>query len=232
MVRSAKFGFILVIFVVHQSVKTMIPIRTIVFDLGGVLIDYDLPRCLEAFRRLGLAEPARWINSYKQSGVFLTLENGSGKPEDLYRYLSDQVGHPLDPRSIDEAWCSFLLDIPDYKLDMLRSLRRQGYQVFMLSNTNVIMFDWMRRTVFTKQGGTLMDYFDRVFLSYEMKLVKPDPAIFEQMARDGGISPEETLLIDDSAANVATAASLGFHTYQAQVHEDFRSLFDRYTLKP
>ena len=209
----------------------MISIRTIVFDLGGVLIDYDLSRCLNAFRRLGLPDPEHLINPYKQSGVFLTLENGSGTPEDLYRYVSEQAGHPVDPRSIDDAWCCFLIDIPDYKLDMLRSLRRQGYQVFMLSNTNVIMFDWMRQNVFTKQGGTLMDYFDRVFLSYEMKLVKPDPAIFERMAREGGIAPEESLMIDDSAANVAAAASLGFHTYQAGVHEDFRSLFDRYTLK-
>ena len=209
----------------------MTSIRTIVFDLGGVLIDYDLSRCLDAFRRLGLPDPERLINPYKQSGVFLTLENGTGTPEDLYRYVSEQAGHPVDPRAVDEAWCSFLIDIPDYKLDMLRSLRRQGYQVFMLSNTNVIMFDWMRQNVFTKQGGTLMDYFDRVFLSYEMKLVKPDPAIFERMAQEGGIAPEESLMIDDSAANVAAAASLGFHTYQASVKEDFRSLFDHYTVK-
>lgn len=210
----------------------MTEIRTIVFDLGGVLIDYDLQRCIDAFRALGFPDPENFVNPYKQSGVFLSLEDGSGTPEELYRYINAVVGRHVDPRKIDEAWCSFLIDIPAYKLDMLLALRRQGYQVFMLSNTNVIMFDWMRRNVFTKQGLTVDDYFDRLFLSYEMKLLKPYPAIFEKMAAEGGILPAETLLIDDGPANVATAAALGFHTYEAKVHEDFRPVFSRYTLKP
>ncbi len=210
----------------------MTNIRTIVFDLGGVLIDYDLQRCLDAFRRLGLPAPERLIDPYKQSGVFLALENGSAQPEDLYRYVSEQVGHPVDPRAVDEAWCRFLIDIPDYKLDMLRSLRRRGYRLFMLSNTNVIMFEWIRRNLFTKQGLAVEDYFDRIYLSYEMKLVKPEPAIFEKMIADSDILPSETLLIDDGPANVTTAATLGFHTYEARIHEDFRSLFDRYPIKP
>lgn len=209
----------------------MTEIRTIVFDLGGVLIDYDLQRCLDAFRALGFPEPEKFVNPYKQSGVFLKLEDGSGTPEELYRYISEVAGHPVDPRRIDEAWCRFLLDIPDYKLNMLLDLRRRGYQVFMLSNTNAIMFDWMERTVFTRQGLTVHDYFDRLFLSHEMKLVKPHPAIFERMAALGGILPAETLFIDDGPANVAAAASLGFHTYEAKVHEDFRPVFADYTLK-
>ena len=82
-----------------QAAKIMTNIRTIVFDLGGVLIDYDLQRCLDAFRRLGLPAPERLIDPYKQSGVFLALENGSAQPEDLYRY---EVRYQADLGPISE----------------------------------------------------------------------------------------------------------------------------------
>lgn len=202
-------------------------IATIVFDLGGVLIDYDLERCIRAFARLGY-DARKLIDPYRQSGIFLQLENGSIAPEVLYDEISRSVGHPVDGKRIDEALCSFLLDIPDYKLDMLRGLKRRGFRVFMLSNTNAIMFAYMENGVFRKQGLTVHDYFDRLFLSFEMGLVKPGADIFRKMTADSGIVPGQTLFIDDSAANVDTAASLGFRTRLVERNEDFRSLFDGY----
>ena len=54
----------------------MTPIRNIVFDLGGVLIDYDLQRSIDAFRALGFMQIDQYINPYRQFGVFLQLEEG------------------------------------------------------------------------------------------------------------------------------------------------------------
>lgn len=68
--------------------------------------------------------------------------------------------------------------------------------------------------------------FDRIFLSYEMKLHKPDEAIFRAMLREGGFEARETLFIDDSSANVETARRLGFETLLAKPEEDFRSVFE------
>ena len=65
-------------------------------------------------------------------------------------------------------------------------------------------------------------------IMYEMKAVKPHPEIFRQMIADTGIRPEESLFIDDSAANIETGKALGFNTYLAAPHEDFRSLFSQY----
>ena len=183
----------------------MTPIRNIVFDLGGVLIDYDLQRSIDAFRALGFMQIDQYINPYRQSGVFLQLEEGKVEPRAVYDLVDREVGHHVDERKIDAAWCSFLIDIPDYKLDMLLDLRRKGYRVFMLSNTNTIMFEWMKKNVFTKQGLTVDAYFDRLFLSYEMKLAKPGEAIFRTMLADGDMRPGETLLIDDGEANVEAA---------------------------
>ena len=119
----------------------MTPIRNIVFDLGGVLIDYDLQRSIDAFRALGFMQIDQYINPYRQFGVFLQLEEGKVEPRAVYDLVDREGGHHVDVRKIDGAWCSFLIDIPDYKLDMLLDLRRKGYRVFMLSNTNTIMFE-------------------------------------------------------------------------------------------
>lgn len=204
------------------------PVRNIVFDLGGVLIDYDLQRCLDSFRKLGFTQIDHYVNPYTQSGFFAQIENGTVTPAQWYAMIDREVGHHIDPQRIDEALCSFLIDIPDYKLDMLRDLRRQGYRVCMLSNTNVIMFEWMKQHVFNKQGLTVLDYFDRLFLSYEMKMVKPNEEIFRKMLADEEMVPTETLLIDDGEANVAAASALGIHSYLAHRAEDFRSLFHQY----
>ena len=202
-------------------------IKTIIFDLGGVLIDYDRDLCVEAFAKLGY-DADKLVDPYKQSGVLLELEEGSAGPEALYAEVSRSVGHSVSPEAVDVALCSFLLDIPDFKLDMLLGLRKQGYQVFMLSNTNPIMFDYMERGVFRKQGLTVHDYFDRLFLSYKMGLVKPYPEIYRKMITESGIVPAETLFIDDSQANIETADGLGFNTYKAVAHEDYRPVFSQY----
>ena len=156
--------------------------RTIVFDLGGVLIDYSLERSIEAFRRIGYGQIETLIDPYRQSGVLLQLEKGEVGPEALYDEISRSVGRPVDPKAIDAALCSFLLDIPDYKLDMLLDLRRRGFRLFMPSNTNTIMMTYMKNGVFRKQGLTIDAYFDRLFLSYEMGLVKPGAEIFRRRA--------------------------------------------------
>ena len=69
------------------------------------------------------------------------------------------------------------------------------------------------------------DYFDRIYLSYQMKMVKPDTEIFRAVLADADIRPEETLFLDDSETNCQSAQALGIHTYTPQAHEDWRHLF-------
>ena len=190
-------------------------IRTIIFDLGGVLINYSIEATVRKFEQIGCMNAAEFINPYKQSGVLLQLERGEIRPEDFHDAIIREIGRPVDPQAIDDALCSFLLDLPQYKLDMLLDLRRRGFRLLMEHR-------------FKQQGLTIDAYFDRLFLSYRMKLVKPYPEIYRKMIDESGILPAESLFIDDSEANIRTAASLGFNTYLAAQHEDFRNLFSQY----
>ena len=115
--------------------------------------------------------------------------------------------------------------MPDYTLDMLLQLKKR-YQIFLLSNTNGIIMDYVRQHIFNRQGRSMEHYFDRMFLSYQMGMVKPNPAIFEQVVAETGILPSETLFLDDSSKNTETAEKLGFRTFVVTQGEDFRYIFD------
>ena len=108
-----------------------------------------------------------------------------------------------------EAWLGFfLLPVSLERLACLEELRRD-YRLYVLSNTNPFVMDWARSSEFSPAGKPLDAYFDKLFLSYEMKCMKPDRAIFDRMAAEAPLVPAETLFIDDSAANAAAGAALG-----------------------
>ena len=134
------------------------------------------------------------------------------------------IGKPVSDEAIDAAWNSFLDGIPAYKLAFLLDLRKR-YRLYLLSNTNAIHWEYACTHEFNKEGHRVEDYFDRIFLSYRMKMIKPDAGIFQAVLQETGILPAETLFIDDAEANCRTAQSLGIRTYTPQAHEDWRHLF-------
>lgn len=209
----------------------MIPVKNIIFDLGGVLIDLDRQACIDAFAAAGYAKAGEMLDPYLQTGIFLQLEEGKISAAELYDAIRRDAGKDIPDETIARSLGKFVAALPPYKLDMLSALREAGYRVFMLSNTNPIMIRHIRDVYFTQQGLTIDAYFDRLFLSYEMGAVKPDPEIFHRMIAEGGIDPAESLFIDDAPANIARGKELGFHTHLAQPEEDFRAIFNDYTLK-
>ena len=200
-------------------------IKTIIFDLGGVLLDLDTEAGVRSLQEIGFLDVQKYLSPYRQQGIFLEMEEGKLSNEefcDKFREMS--INKNLTNQQIAESWCKILLDIPDYKLDLLLELRKK-YRVFLLSNTNRIVADYYTRHIFTKQGLTIDDYFDRLYVSYEIGITKPDPRIFQYLIADSGIKPQEALFLDDGEQNIATAKALGFHTYLVAPQEDFRHLF-------
>ncbi len=199
-------------------------IKNLLIDFGGVLIDLDRRRCLEHFRRLGMPDVEGLLNDYRQKGFFQLHEKGLISDADFRGRIRQAAGRPLTDEAIDEAWNSFLDGIPAYKLDFLLELRKH-YNVCLLSNTNAIHWDHACKHAFARDGHRVEDYFDRIYLSYQMKMAKPDAEIFQAVLDDTRWTPEETLFIDDAEANCRAAQSLGIHTYTPQAHEDWRHLF-------
>ncbi len=104
------------------------------------------------------------------------------------------------------------MHIPERKLKALKSLRKRA-KVYLLSNTNDLHWDLCLEKWFDAGENRCTDFFDKVFLSQNLKLEKPDPEIFKTVIQELGINPSETLFLDDRKENVEAAARCGLRTY-------------------
>lgn len=187
-------------------------IKNIVFDLGGVIMTLDPAEALRRFKALGLSDAERYLDAYTQSGIFGNLEEGKITAEDFRSKLSSLTGHELTFDECKHAWLGYRKDVPQRNLDLLKELRTKGYRLILLSNTNPFMMDWALSSEFDGKGSSLNDYFDALYLSYRLGIMKPALDFFRQVLDNENILPEETLFVDDGPRNVEAAGKLGFMT--------------------
>ena len=187
-------------------------IKNIVFDLAGVIMTLDPAEALRRFKALGLSDAERYLDAYTQSGIFGNLEEGKITAEDFRSKLSSLTGHELTFDECKHAWLGYRKDVPQRNLDLLKELRAKGYRLILLSNTNPFMMDWALSSEFDGKGSSLNDYFDALYLSYRLGIMKPAPDFFRQVLDNENILPEETLFVDDGPRNVEAAGKLGFMT--------------------
>lgn len=198
-------------------------VKNLLFDLGGVIMDICKERCVAAFERLGLPDAPAFFGEYSQKGPFLQVEEGTLSADGFHKLLRDTIPRQVTDGEIDDAFCQFLIGIPRHRLEALRALRR-NHKVFLLSNTNPIMWNSRIRDEFTGEGLTREDYFDGMVTSFEALALKPAPEIFRYAADRLGIVPGETLFLDDSQTNLDAAAALGFGTLLVAPGQEFADL--------
>lgn len=201
-------------------------IRNVIFDLGGVLVELDIERCKAAFVRLGMPQVAQLVDPYHPAAMIGRLEKGEIGFHEACDEMRRLAGRPkVTDAQIADAYAAFLTDVPVRNLRLIDALRGRGLKTYVLSNNNPASMEVIRR-MFTADGRTMDDYFDRIFLSYEMHALKPSEEIFRRMIDQSGMRPEESLFIDDSERNVNAARALGFAVYRPEQGEDFAHLFD------
>ena len=197
-------------------------IKNVIFDMGGVIVDLHRDRATRNFKEIGVNNVDELIGSYHHSGIFIDFENGDIDTDEFCRLLCEQSGKEISGEEIKYAWRS-IIDLPhQYKLDYLHELRKT-HKVFMLSNNNPIVMDWACAPGFTESGNALSDYFDKLYLSYQMKCTKPDLKIFKMMIEDSGIDPSESLFVDDGEKNILAAKECGLQTCLVKNGDDWRS---------
>jgi putative hydrolase of the HAD superfamily len=103
--------------------------------------------------------------------------------------------------------------VPQRNLDALQQLRKDGYRVVLLSNTNPFMMQWAESTDFDGHGHPLSYYFDACYLSYQLKMMKPSEMIFREVLRQEKSFASNVLFVDDGPRNVMVASQLGMRTF-------------------
>lgn len=187
-------------------------IKNIIFDLGGVIIDIKRENAARALEELGIVEADRILGEYEQKGIFLLLEEGRVSDAEMYDTLRPLCHPDTTCTDIKTAFEKFLTGVPVERLRMVEALRGKGYRTYVLSNTNPIFYnDWIARA-FRQDGKTVNDYFDGIVVSFQELMCKPNPDIFKNLIQRYGLNPDETVFLDDSADNCASAETLGIHT--------------------
>lgn len=188
-------------------------IKNIIFDLGGVVIDLSRDSSVEHLQKIGLTDADRLLDPYVQRGPFLQLETGKITAAQFFDLVRDEISNAGRPVPTDDeiarAFEKFLIGIPVERLQRIRDLRRAGYRVYALSNTNPVMFNGWISEAFQAEGLRFYDYFDGAVTSFQEGYCKPDPRLFEVVLRRYGLDPAETLMLDDAPKNAQAAADAG-----------------------
>lgn len=185
-------------------------IKNIIFDMGNVIIDIDIPATYRAFANLaGIAEEEATA-LFQAKAFYHQFEIGQTDNATFRNLMRGEFGSQLLDEEIDRAWCGLLLDMPVERLNRIQELGKY-YRIFLLSNTNAIHIDEVTKRA-ASLGHDFMGLFEIPFLSYEMGFMKPDPEFYQEVLRKGNLKAEETLFIDDNFDNIQSAESVGIGT--------------------
>lgn len=188
-----------------------------IFDQGNVVLDINPRLTLDAFAKLISPAKAGMISAKDLLGgcdnkLITDYMLGLVSTEQLVDYLMPMMKSDVSCEQVVSAWDALILDVPDQRKKALMKLRGRGKKTFMLSNTNEEHMRHIINKCFGGDRSNLEYYFDGLFLSYEMHLVKPSHEIFLEMIKQTNINPSESVFIDDLQQNIDVAASLGFNT--------------------
>jgi 2-haloacid dehalogenase len=178
-------------------------IDAIVFDLGGVLIDWD-PRHL--YRKLLPDDPARmeWFLETVCTGAWNEEQDGGRPFADAVAMLCARHRDEADLiRAYDERWPEMLNGPIADTVAILRELRRAGRRLYALTNWSAEKFPVAQRQF------DFLGWFDGTVVSGAIAMRKPDPAIFRHLLERFALDPARTFFVDDSQRNVDGARAAG-----------------------
>jgi putative hydrolase of the HAD superfamily len=180
--------------------------RAIIFDLGKVLVHFDFKRGYQALEGL-CPHPASEIpKRLAPTGLVERFETGLVEPRDFVEQLTRILDLRVNYEQFCDIWsCIFMHTlIPESIIEGLAA----RYRLVLLSNTNAIHFEMIRRTY------PVLRHFHSLVLSYEVKAMKPDPAIYRAAIERAGCRPEECFYTDDIGEYVEGARRLGIDAVQ------------------
>lgn len=197
------------------------PISAIVFDLGNVLFDLDIPRTWRALEQLMDVQFEHPFAYPPTKEIMYAYETGDVSTGAFVGELQRLCKPETKPEQIVEAWNAMLLTLPPKRLPFLKALK-QKYPLYLLSNINSLHLEFfykhMREVHDLRNWDTT--FFDQTFYSNYIGLRKPDIAVYEHVIDSINHAPESVLFIDDNAHNIKGAQSLGIQTIHLGASEE------------
>ena len=192
------------------------PLEAVVFDLGMVLVEIDFSRSFATWAGHAGVEPGALAARYRADEAYERHERGELDGPAYLKSLGSQFGVDLTPAQWTQGWVDLLLE-PVRGIEALVDALDPRLKKAVFSNTNAT-----HAAVFEARYGGLLARFDRVFLSHELGMRKPERRAFERVAAELGVAPQRVLFLDDNEANIAGAGATGMRTVLVRSIDDTR----------
>ena len=188
-------------------------IQTIIFDIGNVLVDFDWDRYIHTlFSDEDLISHVN--DAIFGSHLWPEFDRGVMEDEEVITQMISKAPELADEIRLaiqNAGGCIFRLD---YAIPWIRNLKKRGLKVLFLSNYS------LRLRNANEEALDFLAEMDGGVFSYEVKLIKPDPAIYQTICKKYGLVPAETIFIDDNEENIEAAKDYGLQTIQFLNYDD------------
>lgn len=190
-------------------------IKTVIFDLGGVIVPLDFRRGYAALEGLSPYRADEIPARIAATGLVPRLERGLIEPREFASRIAQALELTVNYEEFCRLWSAIFPPhtlIPESLLESLRGRHR----LLLLSNTNAIHFPFIR------QNYPLLRHFEDFILSYQVGAMKPAPEIYRAAIDRSGCAPEECFFIDDVPENVDAARREGLDAARFVSYEQLR----------
>jgi putative hydrolase of the HAD superfamily len=179
--------------------------RNVIFDFGGVILRWQPQEIIDAFYEDEALRSALSRNVFRHPD-WLEMDRGSLDEETAAVRFASRMSRPVpEIQTLLQLVKSSLVPVPQV-IAIVRDLSQRGIPVYGLSNMPASTFAYLSRRY------DHWKLFRDIVISGEVKLIKPDPAIFEYICRRNRLEPSETIFVDDHLPNTNAAMQLGFQT--------------------
>lgn len=182
-------------------------IKNIIFDMGGVLIDYNPEKTLYALFEKETADIL--LKEIFRNPLWSDKDRGIITPAEIMQKVKNRIPEAVFEK-VSEMVDNFYPYMPPFEnmYGFVEMLKSKGYGIYLLSNASP---DFHER----RSGIPALSLFDGVIVSADYKLLKPEKEIYEKLYETFSLNPEECFFIDDVQANIDGAKATGMdgHCY-------------------
>ena len=195
----------------------------IILDMGNVLLEWNKDKIL---RGVVKTEKDYMIldKAIFQSGLWERLDLGTLTREELVLKVVSMIGSIYQEKVQEVVWnWPSYIEIYTEVFPLLVRLKEKGHRIFVLSNTSPVFYELLKN-----QLSPLNGILDGFVLSCDIKVIKPDRKMFEEILHKYQLDPANCVFLDDIADNTNMAESLGIKAYQVKQRSDVVDILKKF----
>ena len=183
--------------------KEFMQIKAIIFDMGNVLLNYDALKAARRFSKVCGAPFSKIWAHFFISPTEKAYTRGEISSYEFYRHAKKALHLPIPYKTFCRTWNDIFWENRGMESLLVRLKRR--YPLYLISNTNKMHFDHIRKKF------KILKHFTKTFPSHEVGCRKPEPKIYRKVIRSIKLRADQTVFIDDMPKFVEGAKKVGMH---------------------